>query len=186
MTDEAPEAAANRAVVARLMSVVGGEAPIERGVALVASDVVTHIDGWRFRGIDGWASWIRYIRTGRHLTSPTLLVEEIVVERDSTLTVRGRWSGMRRGRRVVSKGCAARYRVVDGRVAEIWCTRHTYADVFGAHVGSRLGFAMELLRVWWWARREARFEVSAGRPASASLGAPSPSRAPRADPLGVP
>lgn len=153
MTEAASEAAANRAVVARLMSVVSGDAAIEHGVELVASDVVTHVDGWRFQGINGWASWIRYIRTRRRVTSPTILVDQIVVEQDSTLTVRGRWSGIRHGRRTVSKGCTARYRVVDGRVVEIWCTRHTYAHLFGAHVGTRLGFALELLRVWWWARR---------------------------------
>lgn len=177
--DEAPEAAANRAVVARLMSVVSGETPIERGAELIASDVVTHVDDWRFQGINGWASWISYIRTRRRLTSPTLLVDEIAVEQDSTLTVRGRWSGMRNGRRVVSKGCAARYRVVDGRVAEIWCTRRTYAHVFGAHVASRLGFAFELLRVWWWARREPRLDLTqpapvrgGALPAPAIAGAP--------------
>lgn len=177
--DEAPEAAANRAVVARLMSVVGGEAPIERGVELVAPDVVTHVDDWRFQGIHGWASWIGYIRTRRRLTSPSLLVDEIVVEQDSTLTVRGRWSGMRGGRRVTSAGCAARYRVVDGRVAEIWCTRHTYAHVFGAHVRSRLGFAFELLRVWWWARREPRLEPTQPAPVrGGALPAPAMTRAP--------
>lgn len=158
--EEAPEAAANRALLTRLTSVVSGETPIERGAELIAPDVVSHIDGWTFQGIDGWASWIQYVRTRRRLTSPTLLVDQIVVEHDSTLTVRGRWSGMRRGRRAVSTGCAARYRVVDGRVVEIWCTRRTYRHVFGAHVGSRIGFALELLRVWWWKTRAPRLDLT--------------------------
>jgi hypothetical protein len=142
----------NRATVARLMRILAGETPIEAGAELIAADVVAHVDGWTFRGINVWANWIHYIRTRPHLTGPTLAVDALEVHRDATVTARARWRALVAGRPTVSDPALARYRLVDGRSVEIWSTRHNYAFLCGAHVHSHWGFALELLRVRRWKR----------------------------------
>src|SRR3954463_10530062 len=105
------------------MTILGGHAPIESGAEFMAPDVVANVDGWRFQGINIWANWIRYIRTRERVMAPTLLLDELVVEPDTTVTARGRWSGVREGRVVTSKPGVARYALVEGRIVEIWSTR---------------------------------------------------------------
>jgi hypothetical protein len=156
------EAEANCAVVARLMAILSGDAPIESGAGFVAPDVVAHVDGWRFQGINVWANWIEYIRTRARVTAPTLLLDELVVAADGTVTACGRWSGLRGGRPVISKSCVARYRLVEGRIVEIWSTRGNYAFLCGAHLEYRWGFALELLRAQWWKARAPQFDLSEG------------------------
>ncbi|HET8654535.1 MAG TPA: hypothetical protein VFL93_03395 [Longimicrobiaceae bacterium] len=149
----------NRATVARLMSILGGETPIEAGAELIAADVVAHVDRWTFRGIDVWASWIHYIRTRPGLTSPTLAVDALEVHRDATVTARARWRALRAGRLMISDPGVAHYRLVDGRIVEIWSTRHNYAFLCGGHVHSHWGFALELLRVRRWKRGAAQVDL---------------------------
>ena len=160
MTDEASEAAANHAVVARLMAILGGDAPIESGAQLMTSDVVAHVDGWRFQGINVWASWMRYLHSRGVRTAPQLLVDAIVADGDGGVVVRGRWSSMRRGHRVLSAPGEARYRLVGGRIVEMWSTRSNYAAVCGAHLTTRIGFAVELLRMWWWKTRVPQLDLA--------------------------
>jgi len=157
-----PEAETNCAAVARLMTILSGDAPIESGAELVAPDVVAHVDGWRFQGINVWANWIQYIRTRERVTAPTLFLDELVVEADGTVTAYGRWSVVRGGRRVISKSCVARYRLVAGRIVEIWSTRTNYAPLCGAHLVYRLGFAFELLRAQWWKARAPQLDLIDG------------------------
>ena len=71
------EAETNRAVVAKLMDILRGDTPIEAGADLLSPEVVAHVDGWRFEGINVWANWIRYIRTRGRLAEPTLLLDRI-------------------------------------------------------------------------------------------------------------
>jgi hypothetical protein len=149
----------DRATVARLMSILAGETPIEAGAELIAADVVAHVDRWTFRGIDVWASWIHYIRTRPHLTSPTLAVDALEVRQDGTVTARGRWRAYRACRPLISDPGVAHYRLVDGRIVEIWSTRHNYAFLCGAHVHSHWGFALELLRVRRWKRGAAPMDL---------------------------
>ena len=150
----------NRATVVRLMAILAGDAPIESGVELIAPDVVAHVDGWRFQGINVWANWIHYIRTRGRVTAPTLLLDALEVEADATVTARGRWSGERGGRQVVSGACSARYRLAEGRVVEIWSTRRNYAHLCGAHVESSWGFALELLRARRWTARAPQLDLA--------------------------
>jgi hypothetical protein len=168
--DPAPEktrvkdAERNRATVARLIAILSGEAPIETGAEFVAHDVVAYVDGWRFEGINVWANWIHYIRTRDRVASPTLLLDALHVEHDGTVSVRGRWRGVRGGRPVISKTGAAKYRLVDGRIVEIWSTRRNYALLCGAHVEYRAGFAAELLRAWRWKARAPQLDLAGGVP----------------------
>ena len=152
----------NRATVARLMTILSGDAPIESGAEFISHDVVAYVDGWRFQGINVWANWIRYIRSRERVSSPTLLLDELVVERDRTVSVRGRWRGERGGRPVISKAGEARYRLVDGHIVEIWSTRRNYALLCGAHVEYRAGFAMELLRAQRWKKRAPQLDLTGG------------------------
>jgi hypothetical protein len=151
------------------MAVLSGQAPIESGAEFMATDVVAHVDDWRFRGINVWANWIQYIRTRERVSNPTLLIEDVVVEADATVTVRGRWRGMRGGRDVLSRACSARYRLEEGRIVEIWSTRGNYAFLCGAHLDYRLGFVAELLRARRWRRRAPQFDLTG---AVAARGAP--------------
>lgn len=144
------------------MVVLRGDAPIESGAEFMAHDVVAHVDDWRFQGINVWANWIHYIRTRGRLASPTLLLDELVTETDAIITARGRWSGVRGGRQVISRPCAARYRLVDGRIVEIWSTRGNYVPLCGAHVEYRWGFAAELLRARRWAAHAPQFDFTTG------------------------
>ena len=156
------DAETNCGKVASLMAILSGEAPIESGVALLAADVVFHVDGWRFQGINVWANWIRYTRTRGRVTDPKVVVDEIVTEPDGTVTVRGRWTGMRRGRQLNSKPCSARYRFADGRIVEAWSTRHNYAFLCGSYLWCPLGFAVQLLFASWWKARTPQLDLTGG------------------------
>ena len=142
------------------MTILSGDAPIETGTEVMVHDVVAHVDGWRFQGINVWANWIQYIRTRGRVSAPTVLLDALVVESDATVTAHGRWSGVREGRAVISHPCAARYRLVDGRVVEIWSTRRNYALLCGAHLEYRWGFAAELLRARRWKTRAPQFDLT--------------------------
>ena len=166
------DAERNRATVARLIAILSGEAAIETGAEFVAHDVVAYVDGWRFQGINVWANWIHYIRTRERVASPTLLLDALHVEHDGTVSIRGRWRGVRGGRPVISKTGAAKYRLVDGRIVEIWSTRRNYAFVCGAHTESHAGFAVELLRAWWWKSTAPQLDLTDGRKQSVGFLAP--------------
>jgi hypothetical protein len=130
-----------------------------------------HVDGWTFEGINTWASWIRYIRDRGRVAQPVVLVDEIVVESDGAVTVRGRWSAMRGGRQVSSSVCTARYRFSEGRIVEVWSTKTNYTFLCGWHLFCHVGFALELLRARRWKTRVPQFDLTAeiGAPAVVSL-----------------
>jgi hypothetical protein len=159
------EAERNRATVTRLLDILRGDSPIESGVELFAPDVVANVDRWRFHGINVWANWIQYLRVRGRVDGLTLFVDQVVVEKDGTVTARGCWSAMRGNHRVFSKSCSARYRLENGRIVEIWSTRRNYAFMCGAHVERRAGFAAELLRAWWWKTRVPQLDLTGGAPA---------------------
>ena len=150
----------NRAAVAGVMAILSGTAPIEKGADLLAPDVVCNVDDWRFEGINVWANWIRYVRAHGRVTALTVLLDELVTNADGTITARGRFTGLRDGRRVISKACSARYRLAGGRIVEVWSTRRNYALMCGRHVEHRAGFALEMLRVWWWKTRTPQLDLT--------------------------
>jgi hypothetical protein len=164
----------NRATVARLTTILSGELPIHAGSEIIAPDVVAHVDGWRFQGINVWANWIDYLRTRGRVAEPTLLVDELAVHPDARVTIRGRWQGHRDGRVATSKPGAATYRLENGRIVEIWSTRSNYAFLCGAHVEYHWGLALELLRTQWWRLHVPRLDLlERSRTQSITLSTPS-------------
>ena len=153
------EAEANRFAVARLMTILSGELPIETGSEIIAPDVVAYVDGWRFQGINVWANWIDYLRTRERVAEPTLVVDEMESHPDARVSIRGRWRGVRGDRVVTSKPGLATYRLEQGRIVEIWSTRSNYAFLCGAHVEYPGGFALELLRSQWYRLRVPRLDL---------------------------
>ena len=150
----------NRAVVAKLMTILSGHTPIEVGVELLSPRVVAHVDGWRFEGINVWANWIQYLRTRGRMAEPTLIVDRIEMNRDATVTAHGRWAGMRDGRRMTSQPCRASYRLAEGRIVEIWSTRRNYAFLCGRHLEYRAGLALELLRAHRWKQSAPQLDLT--------------------------
>ena len=55
-----------------------------------------------------------------------------------------------------SRGGTARYRVVDGRVAEIWTSRWNYEIVFGPKVRHPMSWLLVLVRMAVWRRLPGR------------------------------
>lgn len=167
------EPEASHAVVAKLMTILSGDTPIEAGAELLSPKVVAHVDGWRFEGINVWANWIQYLRTRGRLAEPTLIVDRIETNPDATVTAHGRWAGIRDGCLMTSRPCHARYRVADGRIAEIWSTRRNYAFFCGRHLETRLGLAFELLRARRWKRNTPQLDLTThGRAPHASFVVP--------------
>ena len=164
----------NRATVARLMTILSGELPIHAGSEIIAPDVVAHVDGWRFQGINVWANWIHYLRTRGRVAEPTLLLDELAVGPDAKVSIRGRWQGVRDGRVATSKQGAATYRLENGRIVEIWSTRRNYAFLCGEHLNYTWGFALELLRSQLFRLRVPGLDLLEGsRPRSVAMPAPS-------------
>ena len=141
------------------MSILSGELPVHAGSEIIHPDVVSHVDGWRFEGINVWANWIDYLRTRGRVTEPTLLVDDLAVLDHETVGVRGRWQGYLDGRVATSKPGAATYRLEHGRIVEIWSTRTNYGFLCGAHVEYHWGLALELLRTQWWRLRVPRLDL---------------------------
>jgi len=150
----------SRAVVAKLMTILSGDTPIETGVELMAPGVVAHVDGWRFEGINVWANWIRYLHTRGRVGELTVVVDRMELNADATITVRGHWTGICNGRPVTSSPCMARYRLAQGRIVEIWSTRRNYTFLCGRHVEYRLGLALEFLRVRRWKTRTPQLDLT--------------------------
>ena len=142
------------------MTILSGDTPIEAGAEIVSPEVVAHVDGWRFQGINVWANWIHYIRTRGYVTDPTLLLDRLVAGPDATVTAHGRWKGMRDGCSVISNPCVARYRMADGRIVEIWSTRRNYALLCGSHLEYRWGLGLELLRARRWKKSASQLDLT--------------------------
>jgi hypothetical protein len=130
---------AGKTTIIRLLQIVAGKAPIPHGVELIAQDVVIHMDGHTFQGINTWAVWISYIRTRGRVADLDVEVQRMVSNADGTLTAHGRWKAQQQGKEVYSRDVWARYRVVDGVVVEIWTTRTNYAFMVGPIMRSRAG-----------------------------------------------
>jgi hypothetical protein len=143
---------AGQATVGRLIEILAGRTPISEAAAVVAEDVVSHMDGHTFRGIATWAKWLSYVRTQSRVGSPDLETDRLVTNEDGTITAYGRWKGRREGQPVLSPEVWARYRVADGTVVEIWPTRSNYVFLLGPRVGTRAGLLLVMLHVFLWSR----------------------------------
>jgi hypothetical protein len=140
---------AGEATVSRLIEILAGRAPISAAPEIVARDVVSHMDGYTFRGINTWANWLAYVRTRSLVGPPDLETDRLVTNDDGTVTAYGRWKGRRDGEPVLSTEVWARYRVREGKIVEIWTTRTNYVFVLGPLIRTRAGLLLVMLRVFW-------------------------------------
>jgi hypothetical protein len=159
---------ANRATVARLMTILDGQTPVAAGAEFIHPDVVANFDGWRFRGINLWANWIVYLRTRPHLAELRLVVDRIDSNPDGTVSAHGHWNALRDGRPVFSGPGVARYRFEGGKIVEIWTTRHNYLLHFGPWLRYRWGLVWMLYQLGVWKGRVPQLDLrAAAAPASA-------------------
>jgi hypothetical protein len=140
------------ATVSRLIEVLAGRAPLSDARDIVATDVVSHMDGFTFRGIDTWAAWLSFVRARSLVGPPDLETERLVTNDDGTVTAYGRWVGHLAGQRVLSGEIWARYRVAEGKIAEVWTHRRNYVFLLGPVVQSRLGLMRVMVQVFLWRR----------------------------------
>ena len=145
---------ADENVVARLLATVGGDVPLTEAVHLLAPDVICHMDRFTARGADAWLDWVEFIRS-RGVPNVKVEVARIETGADGIIIAFG---GFTAGSRetVSSRGGSARYRVVDGRVAEIWTSRWNYEIIFGPKVRHPLRWLLVLLRMALWRRQPGR------------------------------
>jgi hypothetical protein len=145
---------AAEAVVARLLAAIGGDAPLEAVVHLLAPDVICHMDRFTTRGADVWVDWVEFLRS-RSVDHLNVEVERLETGADGIITAFGGLTTGSGGRPVPSGG-SARYRVVDGRIAEIWTSRWNYETVFGPRVHHPLRWLLVLVRMALWRRLSRR------------------------------
>jgi hypothetical protein len=151
---------AGKTTILRLLGIVAGKAPIPHGVEVMAQDVVIHMDAHTFRGINTWANWISYIRTRNRVEGPDLQIESMVTNEDGTITARGRWRAQRQGEEHFSREIWARYRVVNGKVVEVWTTRTNYSFLVGPLMGNSAGHLLIMLHVFFWAKNSGGTDLS--------------------------
>ena len=141
-------------LVARLLAVVGGEAPLRDAMRLLAPDVICHMDRYTTRGRNVWFDWLDFIRA-RCPDGLFTDVRRYETSADGIITAHGCLS---RGAPVATTPCQGRvrYRVANGRIVEIWTTRGNYEIIFGAKVRNPLSWLLVLLELAVWRRLPSR------------------------------
>jgi hypothetical protein len=142
-------------LVRRLMEVIGGRAPLEAALPLLAPDVLCHMDRFSTRGTDTWAAWVGFIRS-RGVEALEPVVDRVEANPDGTLTAVGRFRGVRRGRAVEGADGEATYRVEGGRIVEIWTCRQNYELIFGRRVHHPWRWLLVLAHLSLWMRLSRR------------------------------
>lgn len=141
-------------LVARLLAVIGGDAPMSEAARLLAPDVICHMDQYTARGLDVWVDWLDFIRA-RCPEGLLVDVERYVTASDGTITAFG---CLRRGSRPVKTPChgEARYRIANDRIVEIWTSRGNYEIIFGAKVRHFLTWLLVMIELAVWRRLPSR------------------------------
>jgi hypothetical protein len=154
---------AGEAVVARVLASIGGDAPLAEVVYLLAPDVICHMDRFTTRGADVWVDWVEFIRS-RGVENVKVEVLRLETGADGIITAFG---GLTAGLGGTSSpgGGSARYRVVDGRIVEIWTSRWNYEVIFGPKVRHPLRWLLVLVRMAVW-RRLSRRNAARSNPTS--------------------
>ena len=143
-----PSRSPDEALVARLLEVIGADAPLSDALEILAPDVVSHMDGYTVHGTDVWFDWLEFIGS-RAKGELRVDVDRIVTEPDGRITAFG-WLRTADGR--TRQPNQASYRVQGGRITEVWTTRGNYAMIFGAKVRYRLTWLLVLLEMAVWRR----------------------------------
>lgn len=123
-------------VVLRLADVIAGRAPLAWSDRLLADGVVCHLDRFTGRGRRAWRAWVRFIRSRRRTRDLGLAQVGTAVNGNGDVVLSARWTA---GGRTSSDDASATYRVVDGRITEVWSTAANYTFVLG-----------------WWGRSRSR------------------------------
>ena len=147
---------ADEAVVARLLAAIGGDVPREEAVHLLAPDVICHMDRFTARGPAAWIDWVEFIRS-RGVPHVRAVVERLETGPNGIITAFGGLTAGPGGTPSTGGG-TARYRVVGGRVAEIWTSRWNYEIIFGPKVRHPLRWLLVLARMAVWRRLPRRHE----------------------------
>lgn len=141
---------ADEAVVARLLAAVGGDVPAAEVARLLAPDVVCHMGPYTARGVNAWVDWVEFLHS-RGVEGVRAEVERLETGASGIVTAYGGLAAGR-GARAAPRGGSARYRVVGGRVSEIWTEARNYEIIFGAAVHHPLRWLLVLVRMALWRR----------------------------------
>ena len=134
--------------MARLLDVIGGNAPMTNALEILAPDVVAHMDEYTVRGTGLWFDWLEFIRA--HAKGDLRVeVDRIVTESDGRISAFG-WLRTADGR--TQQPNQATYRVRGGRIIEVWTSRANYEMIFGAKVRHRLTWLLVLVKMAVWRR----------------------------------
>lgn len=139
------------ALVDRLSNILAGNLPISEGEKFISPDVFMHMNHYECEGIEVWRAWLHFIRSRTRVSDLNVTEKRIVVEGDRVRLL-GKWIGTVRGKRVVSPEGTAVYRIVDGKIVEIWTLGTNYVIMFGNMVGTPLGLAAVLGYFMLWRR----------------------------------
>jgi hypothetical protein len=140
-----------RRILTRLAATVSGELPLESFFELLAPRVRFHWEGLTTSITpESWARWLRFLREEGTVRDLRVSLDRLEDNPDGTVTAVGRWHGLRAGHAVESAPCRPRYRIVGGRISEIWTVRAHYAFCLGPLVESWLGLLWIYLRLRRW------------------------------------
>lgn len=133
----------------RLAGFLSGAEPLDRAAELLTDPVRLH-----WGGHDATLSlpaWVRAIGYMRHRVPDLgVTLDRIEAQPDGTLIAHGRWTGTIGGEHRVSEPCAPRYRVTEGRIAEIWTHPDNYTFPLGPHISTTWGGLLTWVRMRAW------------------------------------
>ena len=137
-----------------LGEILAGRRPLEDAAGAFASEVIMHADHYSMRGsAQGWMRWVAFMWARSQAEGLRGEFESFARRPDGTLTGTGRWYGSRDGEELRSLPVTARYRVVDGRIVEMWSTRSNYTLILGESFDTSLGFWLTIARFGAWSLR---------------------------------
>lgn len=138
------------AIIARLLEVISGNAPLAEAASLLAPDVICHMDQYTVRGIEVWFDWLEFLRS-RVGGAVRVELDHFVAHQDGTISAYG-WLRLANASERTPQQNEARYRLENRRIVEVWTTRGNYEMIFGAKVRHRLSWLLVLAQMALWRR----------------------------------
>jgi stearoyl-CoA desaturase (Delta-9 desaturase) len=141
---------ASSEVVRGLVRVINGELPRLSAENYLHQDVKIHMDSANHRGIEVWYKWIYLIRNCGRLSNLCMMPCELSIDRENpnVVDLGIRWSGIERFGRTAALAPEIyhlRYLVENGRITEIWTTKHNYKFIFGPCIRHSIFYRLLLL-----------------------------------------
>ncbi len=149
-------------VVARIVEMLSGERSRIEADRYIDPQITIHMDATIHRGLILWQKWLYLIRNCGRVHDLRLVVQELTAERQDPAIVHlvGRWTGVGKYDglpRQASHFAHFRYRLSQGRVAELWTQRTNYDFIVGDWLRFRLFYRLYLgwaIWVFWRLNRE--------------------------------